>query len=303
MGLTDVVKVNHKLFRFIYYCRWLFRRIIGNLLGDRNYVKWSYKNRMGTRLNLDPPVTFNEKIQWLKLFWRDGLAARCADKYAVRDYVKERIGDEFLVKLYGVFSRVRDIDLTRLPDQFVLKPTHGSAQNVFCKDKRTHNWKESFKDLDFALKLNYYYLVREWAYKDIVPGIVCEEYLEEAGAPPKDYKIFCFNGVPRFVQVDIDRFTRHARNFYSMNWELLEFALGYSRFEGPIESPKHFNHMAELAGALSRGIPFVRVDFYHVNDRVFFGEMTFYPENGVDQFNPKQYDAVIGQYLSLPKAQ
>lgn len=270
------------------------------LLDSETFVRWQYKLRTGRELKLNPPESLSEKIQWLKLYWRDEVATVCADKYAVRDYVQARLGPHVLNELYAVFDRVEDIDLNNLPRSFVLKVTHGSGQNIICTEKETLDWNDASNKLRAYLKQNHYYHGREWAYKNIAPRIVCEKYLEEDGEPPKDYKFFCFDGKPHLVQVDFGRFSTHTRNLYDLNWRRLDVELKFPRANVELAKPLLFDKMLEYAARLAKGLPFVRVDFYHVHDQVYFGEMTFYPGNGMEEFRPLSYDYLLGSYLQLP---
>jgi hypothetical protein len=270
-------------------------------LPDKAYIWLHYLQRTGKILNFSNPQTFNEKIQWLKLYWRNELATQCCDKYEVRKFVESRVGPEVLNELYGVYSCVEEIDIAKLPDSFVLKVNHGSGQQILCKDKNSVDWHHAFKLLACWLKNNHYYHAREWGYKLVVPRIICERYLEQNGEPVVDYKFFCFNGVPHFVEVHKDRSSRRKKNSYDMDWNLMEFNKGPSLpIEEKMEKPLHFTQMAEYAAELSKGFPFVRVDLYNIESRIIFGEMTLYPGNGHSKFNPEKYDTLFGSYLKLP---
>lgn len=293
--LKAAIKRNPFLFRTILSAR----NKISVLVPDKTYISRQYRLKTGKVLNLNHPVTFNEKLQWLKLNWRKNIFTACADKYEVRNYVETRVGKGILNELHGVYLRPESIELSSLPDKFVLKVTHGSGQNVICMDKSKLDWKKTCDDLKTFLALNHYYHGREWPYKNIPPRIVCEKYLEEDGDLPKDYKFFCFNGEPKVIQVDTGRFQEHQRNMYDTDWNPLNFSLQYPQGE-TVDKPSRLKEMLEYAKSLSEDMPFVRVDFYQVNDRVIFGEMTFFPENGNGRFSPDTYDALLGSYLKLP---
>lgn len=270
--------------------------------GDKKIITKLFKKRLGYIPDLENPITFNEKMQWLKLYWYDSNAAKLADKYSVRKYVKEKCGDEYLNQLYGVYDDVRKIDLTQLPNQFVLKVTHGSGFNVICKNKKEVNWNEKFKLIKTWMKINYYLINREWVYKDIKPNIICERYLSDTDPGGiKDYKFFCFNGVPKYIQVDSDRFIDHKRNMYDINWRRLPVDYFYSRTEELDEKPSKLEEMIEIVKKLSEGFPFVRVDLYFTQNKIYFGEMTFFPESGFGKFMPEKYDKIFGEQLILPK--
>lgn len=224
-----------------------------HLLSDRKIIEQSYKTRFGKKPNLENPQTFNEKLQWLKLYWRKSLMTRCADKRSVREYVSEEGLNDILIEAYGVYERAENIDISSLPKRFVLKASHGSGWNIICKDKNTMDWEAELDKIRKWLKDNYYYYGREWVYKKIKPCIVCEKYLEgENGQPPDDYKIFCFNGRPRIIQVDTNRFINHKRNMYDVKWNLLDFKLFYPNDEKSIQKPENLNQMLEIAEKLAK---------------------------------------------------
>jgi hypothetical protein len=269
---------------------------------DEYILKKRFKKRLGRELQLDNPHRYNDKLQWLKLYWRDPLAAKCADKYEVRQYVAEKIGNKYLNELYGVYKSVNEINLDELPKSFVLKATHGSGFNIICKDKNMMNWSKEFRRMRRWLKRNYYWKSREWVYRDIEPRIVCEKYLQEkAAADLRDYKIFCFGGEPKLIQVDYDRFKNHRRNLYDLEWNLLDVEIKYPRDDSIIiNRPANLELLLDLSGKLSQGFPHVRVDFYLVNGQIFFGELTFFHASGRGKFRPEEFELVMGEWLNLP---
>lgn len=271
------------------------------VIPDRTFIKSKYKERFGTELNLQQPQSFNEKMQWLKINWRNQIAIIGADKYNVRNFVREKLGEDVLNELYAVYDNVEEIDLNALPDKFVLKVTNAYGGNVICADKSKVDWDEAFRKLKWYMKYNHYYKTREWAYKNIKPKIVCERFLDENGEPPKDYKFFCFNGEPKVIQVDSERFIDHKRSFYDIEWNLLDIELNHEKINEDVKKPNKLETMLKYASVLAEGIPFVRVDFYHVNNKIYFGEMTFYPDNGMGRFKPEEADRVLGSYLKLPQ--
>ncbi len=298
--LIEIFKKNKIIYQFFIYLNLKRFQLIAYFIPDSIYVKWQYRIILGKKLNLKNPVTFTEKIQWLKLNWKDEVLTVCADKYKVRDYVRNRIGEEILTKFYGVYVKVEDIILDDLPASFILKVTHGSGQNIICKNKNDIDWNYTFKLLKIFMANNHYYCGREFAYKNIIPHIICEEYLGNENSVPVDYKFFCFNGEPRFVQVDFGRFTKHERNFYDMNWKPLPVRWSCPHFEGSVNKPQCFEEMCQVTRKLSQGLIFVRVDLYSVNGKVYFGEMTFYPTSGYPKLVPSNYDYIFGSYLQLP---
>lgn len=276
---------------------------LSKLVPDRIYLEHRYKKRMGKKLNLDPPVTYNEKLNWIKLYDRNPRYTKLVDKLAVRDYVKEKIGEEYLVPLLGVWDKVEDIDFDSLPDQFVIKCTHDSESAVICKDKSVFDVKAAKKKLAAAMKINFYYYNREWVYKDIPHRIIAEQYLEDENDKElRDYKIFCFDGVPKAMFIAIDRSIHKTKfDFYDMDFNHLDFTQHYPNSDRPVHKPEHFEEMKRLASVLSEGLYQVRVDFYEANGRVYFGELTFFHHGGDTPFVPEKWDYTFGEWLKLPQ--
>jgi len=271
-----------------------------NLTTDKYYVEKSYKKVTNQDLNLDSPETFNEKLQWLKLNYRKNVMTICADKYAVREYVSNILGKDVLNELYGVYNHVNEIDFENLPKKFVLKVTHGSGQNLITQDKNSVDWPTEKKLLNFYMRSNHYLEGREWVYKGIPPKIICEKYLDEQGKPPVDYKFFCFNGEPKLIQLDLDRFDGHKRNMYDINWNILPFEFAHNQDSKVVQKPKELTLMLDYAKKLAGNFPFSRVDFYLVDGVIIFGEITFYPEQGLGKFTPESYNLTLGKQLKLP---
>jgi hypothetical protein len=266
------------------------------LCPDKVTLKRKYIKRLGRKLNLKNPKTFNEKLQYIKLYYRNSLITMCADKYRVRDYVKEKINDDILVPLLWVSDKPKDIPFDELPTSFVIKTNHGSGMNILIKNKVNKN--EVVEKLKKWLKINFYIFYREWAYKNIKKKIIIEKYL---GENIKDYKIFVFNGKAKFIQVDTDRFIDHKRNFYNLNWEMQNIKYLYENTSKEIEPPYNLDRMIFYAEILANGFPFVRVDFHEVNKRLYFGELTFYPEAGFGKFleNHNVFDLKFGNLIKF----
>lgn len=264
--------------------------------------KW-YKKRTGKNLNIDNPKTFNEKIQWLKIYDNTPVKAKLADKYLVRDWVKDKIGDEYLIPLLGVWDKFDEIDFNKLPEQFVLKANHGSHWNIIVKDKSKFNIKKAKKIFDKWMKRNYAFKAGlEMQYNDIKPKIIAEKYMEDSHGELNDYKILCFNGKPKFVWVDCGRYSNeHTKNIYDLNWNLQPFTMTYPVSKQNIPKPLHLDKMLELSEKLCHDFAFVRVDFYNVDGKIYFGEMTFTSMSGVDKFSPEGYDLELGEMLKLPE--
>ena len=286
-----------KLFVWLAEHGW-FRR-----MKDEAYLKRFYRARMGKELHLDPPVTMNEKIQWLKLHDRNPEHARLVDKIAVRAFVSERIGAEYLTELLGSWSNANEIDFSKLPERFVLKCTHNSGGVLVCKDKSRFDEKMARKALNRQLKRNYYAQGREWLYKDIPPRILCESFIGDAeGNLPDDYKFFCFDGVARAVCVCTNRSEKHADYFF-FDREFSRFPVNDATANLPEDfvfpKPARFEAMRALAEALSAGISHVRVDLYDTAAGVRFGEMTFFDQSGFADDYVGDGDRIMGEFLKL----
>jgi hypothetical protein len=274
-------------------------RRLRKYVSDKAYVLWQYEQATKQKLDLKNPRTFNEKLQWLKLYWRPDILTRCADKYAVREFVAEKIGSHILKRLHGVYRQPEEIDPAGLPDRFVLQVNHGSGQHIVCRNKADLVWPRVMQQLRDYLRKNHYHYGREWCYKHIVPRILCEEYLD--ANPLFDYNFFCFNGVPRVVEVVSDRLGNPVAGMFDLDWNLLERRYTtVPTFDGPVARSAHFDRMVEYAAKLSEGFPFARVDFLDSGQRLSFGEITFYPRNGLNMFVPKSLDHFLGGFLELP---
>lgn len=271
-------------------------------LPSKWFVKLAYQAATGQTVDFSNPITFNEKIQWYKVYYKNPLLKTLANKYLVREYVKEKIGEEYLNGLIAVYRSPKEIDFSKLPDQFALKVVHGSGYNIIVSDKSKLDQDKARKRLAKWQRTNFYLKNREWAYKNSPRLIIAEEFLSEAGKEViSDYKFFCFNGQVKFVQVDVDRKIDHARSFYDTNWQKLPFFNVENRWTSDeIEKPSNYDEMVEVARKLSEGLPFVRVDLYALNGKTYFGEMTFYPANGTKFFSPDEWNTTIGSYFVLP---
>ena len=272
---------------------------------DRFYLKLVYFLTFGRWLDLDHPeklTTFNEKIQWLKLHNNTPEHTRRADKFAVREVVDKILGPDHTFPLLGVWEHFDDIDFDQLPEQFVLKPTHDSGSIVFCRDKRTFDKARTKKKLETALRKNYYFLGREYPYKNIPPRLIAEPLMvDESGTQLKDYKLFCFDGEVKMIQVDFDRFTSHHRNLYTPDWKLLDVFILYPHDpEKTIPKPAILPEMLTAASRLSQGFPFVRIDFYVIQDKLYFGEFTFHHGGGLERIRPAEFNTVLGSWIKLP---
>ena len=275
-----------------------------NWMSDKRYLRMVYKAKMGRKLCLDNPTTYNEKLQWLKLYDRNPLYTQLADKYEVRKYVAEQIGEEYLIPLLGVWDRFEDIDFNQLPDQFVLKCNHDSGGLVICRDKSDFDIKKARKKINRCLKRNYYWAGREWPYKNIKPKITAEKYMfDEKQKSLIDYKFYCFSGEPKFLYVSTgleDHLTAKI-SFFDLDGNKMPFKRhDFAEHEEKVDMPDNFNLMKEIAKACSKNTPFLRVDLYEISGKVYFSELTTTPSSGFVCFHPEEWDAKLGGWLVLP---
>lgn len=253
-------------------------------------------------LNLDAPVTFHEKLNWLKLNWFDERAIICSDKYRVREYVKAKGLSFLLNELYAVYDSVEEIDLSKLPEKFILKATHDSGHNVICNGKEGLNLALAKRQLNWWLEIDYAYMSGEWPYHTQHPRIICEKLLEENSIGEiVDYKLFCFNGEPYVFFFASDRKHHAKADFYDLHWHKQAYRWFYEPSGKVFAKPKCLQEMIEYAKILSEGFPFVRVDFYEVEGTVYFGELTFFHGGGDGWFEPKEMDKVFGDLITLPE--
>lgn len=270
-------------------------------ISEKKFLEKKFYSVFGYKINWENPKTFSEKQQWLKLYWKSPMQPICADKYAVREYVEKKIGENILNDLIAVYDNVEDIKWDELPEKFVLKVTHGSGMNIICHDKNNLNIKESEKKLKKWLQTNYEERSGEWLYRDIPRRIVCEKYLENNSSTGlTDYKFWCANGIPRMIQVDFDRYGDHKKIQYDTEWNKIELSLNSHATDGDIEKPSGLSQMMKYATILSNDFPFARVDFYEVEEKIYFGEITFFPGAGLHKFDPKELDELWGNWIELP---
>lgn len=269
------------------------------------YVKYHYEYFSGKKLNLEDPREFNAKIEWYKVFYRPKILTQLADKYEVRSYVEEKIGKQYLNELYAVYDNANDIDFESLPAQFVIKANHTNTHNLIVKNKETIDKKKVVKQFKKWLGKNQYYLKgQEWAYKDIKPKLIIEKFLKEKNSDCLiDYKFYCFNGKPKFIDVHLDRINDHKQGCFDLDFNVLPFgkSKNYKNIPTDIEKPSNLTEMIELAEKLADKLPFVRVYFYSVDGKSIFGEMTFYPADARKEFYPNEYNLIIGDYFQLPE--
>lgn len=266
------------------------------------FVREKYYKHLGHYPDLHDPKTFNEKINWLKLHDHRPILTQVSDKFEVRSYVKNVGLEHTLNDIYGVYDDPDDIDFEALPDQFVIKTTHACKTNIICKNKTDLKLTSIKRNLRKWMGYNYYYLKAEWAYKNIKPRILIERYLEgDSEYGLVDYKFYCFNSKPMYIQVDFDRFSGITRKIYNTEWVAQPFAFNKPLAEKNIDKPKHFEQMLASAALMSRPFTFARVDFYNFPDKYIFGEITLYPAAGYGRFVPDHMDRVWGDMLKLPE--
>ena len=273
-------------------------------LPPKIYVKIHYEYFTGKKLNLDNPREFNAKLEWYKVFYRPKILTQLADKYEVRSNKKKKIGKQYLNELYAVHNNANDIDFDSLPKEFIIKANHTNTHNVIVKDKNNIDKKKVIRQFNKWLKKNQYYKRgQEWAYKDIKPKIVIEKFLKEKDRDTLiDYKFYCFNGKAKFIDVHIDRTDDHKQGCFDLDFNLLPFgkSKNYKTISSDIDKPSNLSEMVLLAEKLADELPFVRVDFYSIDGKSVFGEMTFYPADARKEFYPDEYNLIIGDYFELP---
>lgn len=275
-------------------------------VGDKKYIELKWKRQMNYPLNLKNPRTFSEKLQWLKLYDRRPEYTTMVDKYAVKKYVADIIGDEYIIPTLGVWDNPEDIEWDKLPDQFVLKCTHDSGGLVICRDKSKLDIEAAKAKLSKSLKFDYYLAGREWPYKSVPKRIIAEQFIEPkpGNKDLPDYKWYCFNGEPKFCQVIQDRSTKETIDFFDLEWNHQEFVgLNENADNAKVkpERPANLETHIRIAKKLSKNTPFARIDIYDVNDRQYFGEITLYPACGFGEFRPDQYNEILGRMLTLPQ--
>lgn len=289
-----------------YRFNYLSAKGVFNNMPDREYLEKIFKAVMGYPLNLDNPQTFNEKLQWLKLYDHKPEYTMMVDKYRVRDYIAEQLGEEYLIPLLGVWDDPDEIDFSQLPDQFVLKCNHNSGLGMcICKDKSKLNIEQVKKELRKGLAQDYYLTGREWPYKDVPRKIICEKYMiDHSQEELKDYKVHNFNGIPKVILVCSERFSETGlrEDFYDTNWEKIDLKRpDHDSSYKAMDRPKELDKMLAFSEKLAEKHPFMRTDFYEVNGALYFGEITMYPASGFSKFEPEKWDNTFGNWIELPE--
>lgn len=269
-------------------------------LSDKTYLSIKFKYIFGRKIDWDNPKTFNEKLQWLKVYNRNPQYTELVDKYEVKKYISKVLSEQYVIPTLGIWDSFDEIDFDSLPDQFVLKCTHDSGGLVVCKDKKKLDVEEARRKINQSLQNNYYDSGREWPYKNVKPRIIAEQYMADN---LRDYKLFCFDGVPRMTLVCSERFTKDGlkEDFYDEAWNHLDVQRPtHGNSTLPIQRPKQYELMKELAAKLSEKMPFARIDFYEIDEKVYFGEITFFPASGFEEFKPEEWDLKLGEWIKLP---
>lgn len=276
-----------------------------NNMDDKKFIEKMFKATMDYPLNLENPKSFNEKLQWLKLYDRNPLYTKLVDKYKVREYISEKIGEDYLIPLLGVWDDPEEIDFDSLPNKFVLKCNHNSGLGMcICTDKSKIDIKKVKNELKSGLAQNYYLNGREWPYKNVSRKIICEKYMtDETGKNLRDYKFYCFDGKPKIVGIYQDRNSdkETTGDFFDMNFEWVDLKFGMPNALNKPQKPQKFQEMIKIAEILSEGIPEVRVDLYISNNKIYFGELTFFDGGGFDKIEPLEWDYKLGSWIKLPK--
>ena len=268
------------------------------------YIKLMFLAKEGKWLNLRDPQTFNEKLNWLKNHYRKPVFTQMVDKYDVKQLVAQKLeGDRYVVPCYGVWDRFEDIDFNNLPESFVLKTTNDSSGTIVVKDKSKMDIEAIKNRLNRSLKLNYYYSFREWPYKNVKPRIIADKLLDDhTGDVLRDYKWWCFDGIPTYMYLTVKNEDIYE-NFYDMDFKPVNINHRFKRFVPEFDKPECFEEMKGLASKLSKGIPFVRVDFFQVNGKVWFGEFTFYDWGAMRRFKTDEQDFELGKLINLEELQ
>ena len=276
---------------------------MSHILPDKIYLPIKYKTRLGKFPNLKKPKTFNEKLQWLKIYDRKPEYTIMVDKHGVKEYIAKRIGEQYVIPTIGLWDRFEDIDFEKLPEQFVLKCTHDSGGLIICKDKSKLDKETAKEKINRSLATNYYWHAREWPYKNVKPRILAEPFMKDGDNDFLPvYKFMCFNGEPRIIQtIQNDKQPNESIDYFDTEWNLLELRQNFPNSDIPLKKPEKLSEMCNLACKLAIGHAFLRVDFYTINGEIKFSEHTFYSDAGFSSFTPESWDMTLGQWIELPK--
>lgn len=274
------------------------------LYPDKFYIKCQFKHALHYSLNLKKPETYQEKLQWLKLYDRKPIYTIMADKYLAKQFIVNYIGERYIIPTIAIYNHTKDINYESLPDQFVIKTTHDSGTVLICRNKTKLNIPKTNKYLEKKLRKKYYLKEREFQYKDINPHIIIEQLIGKEGEDLMDYKFFCFDGIPKLMMIISNRWGEdgHKADFYDMEGNYIKISqIGYSNSVIPPAIPPVFDEMKVLASKLSNGLPHLRVDFYFTEGRIYVGELTFFDSGGYLSFIPEEYNKILGDWIKLPE--
>lgn len=276
-----------------------------NWISDETYLKIIYRIKRGERLNLENPQTFQEKLQWIKLYDRKPEYTQMVDKYEAKKYVADIIGEEHIIPTLGVWDRFDDIDFDSLPNQFVLKCTHDSGGLIICKDKSKLDIDKARKKVNRCLNHSFYWGMREWPYKDVKPRIIAEKYMSDeknsVNGDLNDYKFYCFNGEVKYCEVITGRNTKKQIDFFDLEWNHMPFTFAGRDFaDNQVQKPTCLSEMIEIVGKLCKDKPYSRIDLYVVDGKAYFGEITFFPASGFKGFSPTEWNQKLGDMIKLP---
>lgn len=294
--------LNSKLKHFYKRIGFFILNRTNRLWTDKAYLKFKFRLVMDRKLNLKNPTMYNDKLQWLKLYDRNPLYTTMVDKYAIKGYVANIIGEEYIIPTLGVWDKFDDIDFDSLPDQFVLKCTHDSGGLVICKDKKNLDLKKAKEKIEKSLRTDYYLYAREWPYKNVPRKIIAEKFIKDSASEDgdlRDYKFMCFNGEVKCSFVCSERKKGLRVTFFDKEWKRMPFDRHYPQSDKLIPQPLKYEEMVHLSEILSKDISFVRVDFYEVDGQIYFGEMTFFPGAGFEEFNPEEWDSILGSWINI----
>ena len=283
------------------YLQYIFRVFRFSGLNDKDFCDLKFSKKYGKNIDFENPKTFNEKIQWLKIYDKREITRICTDKLLVRDYVKKKLGKDICPRVIKIYDKASDIKASDLPKRFVLKTNHGSGMNIICHDRDKFNLKIAKIKLNVWMKIDWYKKTRAYGCKNIERKIICEELIDDgSGKTPNDYKFFCFNGVPKYIEFDFDRYEGHKRNMYDINWNFLDFRITYPNDPQRMnEKPKLLEKATSYAKKLSEDFPFARVDFYLTDSEIYLGEITLYHDNGFTTFIPEIWNEKFGDEFSV----
>lgn len=303
MTAMRLLKTNRRKFLYVIIDK-LNKNGLLHWLNDKTFLRLNYWLIFGKRLDMKAPQSYNEKLQWLKLYDRRPEYTLMVDKYLVKEYVASKIGEEYIIPTIGVWNSIEEIDWDGLPNQFVLKWNHDSGSIVICKDKARLDKNSAIQILRRNEHSSGYWYGREWPYKNVKPKIIAEKYMEDEDGELKDFKFFCFNGEAKAMFVATDRFNHDEDtkfDFFDSNFNHLPLTNGHPNATRIIKKPVNFEQMKQLAGKLSKGYPHIRVDFYEIKGKVYFGELTLFHWSGFVPFDPPTYDKIFGDWITLPE--